>query len=341
MFADTQYMDNQQVNPHGNPGVISPVDLNASVEPNALVEPGAPVDLTAPVDPHIDQSAPVDLNAPVDPLVNALVDPHVDPGVNIPLNQNLQCDVCKTTFRRLDNLQRHIDRGCDATTSCRGCHKTFAIRNSRLRHERLCASYKKYKRQSIAGGGAGTRFRSDPPRPQQDIINQYPEYMRPIVRENYGAIRAYHERFTLNSVFNLRQSFDEQLTNIFMDTPSMFRISVSPGYLLREQDLDELRYYHASNDNALIKVNGQYATQIASQNDFNRFLRHFNNIDLLDHARLQRPSTRYSVERVLNVNVFITYLESIPIGKVCTDSGSDSGSESGDSGSDSESDDSE
>ena len=107
-------------------------------------------------------------------------------------------------------------------------------------------------------------------------------------------------------------TIDDQLTDIF--TQSLYKISVSPSYLLRDKDTEELRYYHASNSNALIKVNGKYVTIIASQRDHNKFLQHFNNIDLLEHARTQRPSTRYTVERILNINIFVTYVETLPVG---------------------------
>lgn len=70
--------------------------------------------------------------------------------------------------------------------------------------------------------------------------------------------------------FNLNDiSFPEMVRNIFTQQTSAFRINVSFGYILRNVETGELRYYHPSQHNARFF---DFPHQVRNEEDLDNFL---------------------------------------------------------------------
>ncbi|KAJ8049388.1 hypothetical protein HOLleu_02124 [Holothuria leucospilota] len=102
---------------------------------------------------------------------------------------------------------------------------------------------------------------------------------------------------------------------IFEDQKSVFKLNVGLGFFLRNIETCELRYYYASNNSKL------FSEPFLIRNTST--LEHFNEAllaqDLLEHARLQRPNSKWVVESITNVTYFVYKIPDHPIGCVTID----------------------
>ena len=150
-----------------------------------------------------------------------------------------------------------------------------------------------------------------------------------VYRENWHAIKT-HTRggddSYLQTLINVRwkdqdtPDFAEVLKPVFQNASGRLRIQASNGFILKknddvdEDDKDdeaEFRYFHACENNAALFENPQ---QVYNQNDFDNFLQNMRDKDHLEHARQERPNTKYTVSKITNTSFYIYTLKDFPMG---------------------------
>ena len=142
--------------------------------------------------------------------------------------------------------------------------------------------------------------------------------MRALYREEWRAIRTYqHRNNPVQDVLNLRlpelnlESLLPQLWDLFRNQTTAFKINLSFGFILRNIENGELRYFHSSHNNARMLPQPMWIHHLQ---DFENFLQFITQQDLLEWVKQQRPNSKWMVMSVTNVTFYINKLPQHPIG---------------------------
>ena len=95
---------------------------------------------------------------------------------------------------------------------------------------------------------------------------------------------------------------------IMRDQQSRFKLNYSFGYVLRNIDTDELRYYHPSSKNALVS---DAAVTISNSNELEEFLHKIAAEDFLES--FNRPDTKWKIIRITNLVFYINHVADAPL----------------------------
>ena len=108
------------------------------------------------------------------------------------------------------------------------------------------------------------------------------------------------------------QEIIQHLDEIFVDQSTVFKLNVSFGFILRNNETGDLQYYYASRNNEQVF---QEPFQIARATDLQQFRQALKNLDVLEWVRQRRPNSKWGVEQVTIVTFFVTKLRGHPIGR--------------------------
>ena len=99
--------------------------------------------------------------------------------------------------------------------------------------------------------------------------------------------------------------------SVFVRQSTAFKLNISFGFILRNVETGELRYFHTSyNNHRFFEV----PHLIRNQDDVDRFLTEFNTQDLLEFVRQQRPDTKWIVHLLTNVTFYVNKIQDHVIG---------------------------
>ncbi|XP_066278985.1 uncharacterized protein [Branchiostoma lanceolatum] len=139
-----------------------------------------------------------------------------------------------------------------------------------------------------------------------------------VYREKWHAIRTHFKRGRkVQDEYNFRlhsTSVDElssKVWTVFLDQNTAFKLSVSFGFILRNSETGELRYYYACKNNHCFL---EKPVLVENEDGIRDFLDKVTTIDILECARQQRPDSKWTVEAVPNVTFFVAKLNGHPIG---------------------------
>ena len=263
-----------------------------------------------------------------------------------------ECSKCGKTFSRKDNLTRHLnthsERAVEKTYICNLCQETFhnifpfqahqrdvhqigaglkrkppSTTNSRTKRARNNDS------SIVEPGvneGASTStstvvplqansapsFTSDPILPPPDLPSS-------VHQDHWRAIRTRQSRrnkiqdwynFRLNStdITNLGQ----YLNPIFEDQTTAFKLNLSFGFILRNNETEQFQYHHSSINNNRV-FDSPFL--IRNAQDLEQVRTAISNLDVLEWARQQRPNSKWIVAEITNATFYVTKLRGHPIGK--------------------------
>ena len=92
----------------------------------------------------------------------------------------------------------------------------------------------------------------------------------------------------------------------------MFKLNVSFGFILRNNETGQRQYYYAFRNNDQVF---EEPFQISTAADLQRVHQALQNLDVLEWVRQRRPNSKWVVEQVTNVTFFITKLRGHTIGR--------------------------
>ena len=92
----------------------------------------------------------------------------------------------------------------------------------------------------------------------------------------------------------------------------MFKLNVSFGFILRNNETGALQYYYASRNNEQVF---EAPFQITTAADIQQVREALLNLDGLEWVRHRHPNSKWVVEQVTNITFFVTKLRGHPIGR--------------------------
>ena len=136
-----------------------------------------------------------------------------------------------------------------------------------------------------------------------------------LYRANWSSIRTHHRvGRRVQDIYNFRigsgrdqvggggSMVERRLRAIFNRQRFAFKINMSYGYVLRNYETGELRYFHSSlNNHRYLEV----PHLIANRDDLNEFIRIVSEASAADYAIRQRPNTKWTVVGVTNVTFYV------------------------------------
>ena len=133
-----------------------------------------------------------------------------------------------------------------------------------------------------------------------EIISTVPAAYQEIYRRHWNTIKTSVKRGILKDVYhfpitNYGLHEHQYLNTIRAATNGRFKINVSFGFILKNKGIEELRFFHPSNNTFLF----ERPILVANAADFTSLLDRIEREDALEYARQQRPSTSWIVEKVI------------------------------------------
>ena len=134
-----------------------------------------------------------------------------------------------------------------------------------------------------------------------EFISTVPAAYQEIYRRHWNTIKTSVKRGTIKDVYHfpitnygLHQPMN-YLNTIRAATNGPFKINASFGFILKHRATEELRFFHPSNNTLMFET----PMLIANSADVTSLLDRIEREDALEYARQQRPSTSWSVERII------------------------------------------
>ena len=94
--------------------------------------------------------------------------------------------------------------------------------------------------------------------------------------------------------------------------PTVFKINLSFGFILRNTETEAVQYHHASANNNLVF---EQPFLVSNREDLERLYEEISKIDFLQWVRQQRPNSKCVVDLVTNVTWFVWKIREHPIGR--------------------------
>ena len=142
---------------------------------------------------------------------------------------------------------------------------------------------------------------------QQSLVPEYRNHLHQI-RTSFSCKNRILDCYN----FHQPQELITHLNNIFTDQSTVFKLNVSFGFILRNNETGALQYYYASRNNEQVF---EEPFQINTAADLQQVREALLNLDVLEWVRQRRPNSKWVVEQVTNVTFFVTKLRGHPIGR--------------------------
>ena len=252
---------------------------------------------------------------------------------------------CDATFERWDDLQQHVRSVCRLSSSssssrsnrkqttvytCAKCGKKFTrLHNLTIHARKACTdddvtkppSPKRSIREATTPHHPLVTDADpiDPPARLPFADNLSTELLD-VVRAHWSTIRTRVTRGPLQCRYDYRLTtldttvLETPLKNVFQEQTNAFKINLSYGFILRNKNTGQYKYYHPS-----CNCCGRYLDEpslITNSKDFDKFLERIRETDVLQWAINQRPDSAWVCELVTNVTFFVNRIIDHPIGCV-------------------------
>ena len=252
---------------------------------------------------------------------------------------------CDATFGRWDDLQHHVRSVCRLSSSsssnrkqttvytCAKCGKNFNRHDNLTRHARTTCtdvvvvvvkkppSPKRSNREDTTPHHPLVTDEDpiDPPARLPFADNLSTELLD-VVRAHWLTVRTRVTRGPLQCRYDYRLTtldttvLETPLKNMFQEQTNAFKINLSYGFILRNKNTGQYKYYHSS-----CNCCERYLDEpslITNSKDFDDFLERIRETDVLQWAINQRPDSAWVCELVTNVTFFVNRIIDHPIGCV-------------------------
>ena len=107
-------------------------------------------------------------------------------------------------------------------------------------------------------------------------------------------------------------SLRQQLSQIFADQPTVFKINLSFASILQNTETRALQCHHPSANNNLVL---EQPFLVSNQDDFELLYDQIRNIDSMEWVHQQRPSSKWVVDLIINITWFVWKIHDHPISR--------------------------
>ena len=231
----------------------------------------------------------------------------------------MQCSKCKKTFARGDNLKRH---------KCKLVQETGCLPDSNEAPLKDVTT-KQLSEKTLVNMFPGDVSSIDEPpakkrkyfKPDQhklleneELTESDPE-VKDLMQKYWGSIRSFTKKGKIQNIYNIfydrdfKDLIETTAERIMTYQKNRFKINYSLGFILKNIETKELRYYHASFNNAQIL---ETALLINNQKDLINFLNSLAEESFYDG--LTRPDTKWKVVQISNITFYANILKDAPLG---------------------------
>ena len=132
-------------------------------------------------------------------------------------------------------------------------------------------------------------------------LNQIPEKYREVYQRNWKTIKHSVKKGILKDVYHFPLMVDSdgeivsKLKEVLANYSKAIKVNVAFGFILQDRVNKELKFFHPSNNTMVFNQ----PRLVNSTNDVTSILDDIEKEDLFEYARQQRPSTRWTVERII------------------------------------------
>ena len=130
-----------------------------------------------------------------------------------------------------------------------------------------------------------------------------PLFYRKVYQDNWKTIKESIKLGKLRDIFHfpLFQDNDGEIVSkakqMIANYNGKIKVNVAFGFILKNRTSGDLKFFHPSNNTMLFPLPKLIETAV----EFRQFLTDIEKQDAFEYARLQRPSTNWTVERVICV----------------------------------------
>ncbi|XP_038066265.1 uncharacterized protein LOC119736293 [Patiria miniata] len=160
--------------------------------------------------------------------------------------------------------------------------------------------------REFPAGDYGQENRQD----ADDILKALRRHWLPI-HTHYTTGRRIQDVYNFRLAGNSTIDVDMALRMIFQRLRCRVKINLSSGFILRHSETGQLRYFHASQNNARLFPTPE---TIATEQDMDRVRERVRETDVLQYGILRRPDTKWTVAATTNVMVYVNKMPQFPIG---------------------------
>ena len=137
-----------------------------------------------------------------------------------------------------------------------------------------------------------------------------------LYRKHWKKIKDSVKKGKLRDTYNFRvitldlEYLSQLVHDMFGKQKTAFKVNAGFGFILRNNETGELRYHYASSNTRIL--NAPFLIQ--NKLDLMSFIDQFLLQDPLEYARLQRPNSKWVVDLVTNMTLFVYKIPNHPIG---------------------------
>ena len=148
---------------------------------------------------------------------------------------------------------------------------------------------------------------------ENEIIHELDTDLERLIRSNWDSICTFSRRGPVQNLFIFYYSDDvcnligRIAKTIMKNQENRFEINYGFGFVLKNIETGEFRYYHASNNSLMVDA----AVLISNEAELNEFLAHITDEDFLDSV--SRPDTKWRLYQITNLLFFINHLKQAPL----------------------------
>ena len=134
-------------------------------------------------------------------------------------------------------------------------------------------------------------------------LRRVPEPYRKVYQDNWRTIQESTKLGRLRDMFHfpLFQDSDGEIISkaqqMVANYNGRMKVNVAFGFILKNRSTDELKFFHPSNNTMLFTT----PKLLETVTDFKNILDDIERQDAFEYARVQRPSTNWTVERIVCV----------------------------------------
>ena len=135
----------------------------------------------------------------------------------------------------------------------------------------------------------------------QSLLQNIPGDYKDIYTRNWNTIKHSIKKGLIKDVYHYplvstnNTEIISKLQETLADYSGTIKINIAFGFILRNRNRDELKFFHPSNNTMLFET----PRLLQNPNDYNKLVDDIEQEDAFEYARLQRPSTNWIVERII------------------------------------------
>ena len=135
------------------------------------------------------------------------------------------------------------------------------------------------------------------------LAQRVPDRYRQIYEQHWNTIKTSVKRGVLKDLYHfpLFTMNNNEIVSRLQETIGNYngriKINVAFGFILQNRDTDKLKFFHPSNNTMLFEA----PRLLDNAGDYRRLVNDIEHVDAFEFARLQRPSTKWTVERIICV----------------------------------------